>query len=218
MVVDESQSVLFLVEDDSSVRDALTQLAELRGIAVSPCGSAESFLRTLTDDACGCILLDLDLPGMSGSQLLHELSERPTHPPVVVISGQADVPDVIHAFRFGIMDFLVKPIEPRAVMEAVERAIAFSDTATAEANERSRLKSLVGGLTRRESEVFEHISFGRLNKEIAAVLGISQKTVEFHRARVMRKLGASSMAELMRVAFATGVRSLIDAEPVSPNA
>jgi two-component system CheB/CheR fusion protein len=198
-----------VIDDEPEIRSSLTRLLESAGHSVQAFPDAESFLESETTAEIGCILLDVTLPGLSGLQLLDRLGCADAAP-VVMISGQADVPVAVQAMKSGASEFLTKPLASDDVLSAVDRGLAERERQLVMGEQEQSARDRVASLTRRETEVLHLIVSGYLNKQMAVELGISQKTVEFHRARVMRKLDVSCMAELMRVAFLGGVRDLYE--------
>lgn len=190
---------VFIVEDDQSVRDALGLLLGLRGYPVVMFADAESLLGAYRADWRGCLLIDIRMPGMDGLTLQKRLLESGCRMPAIVMTGHGDVDSARAAFRSQAVDFLEKPIDHDKLMNAVEEALNRQALAQ-EANNRSeefqrRLKTL----TARESEVMDLVVAGRHNREIAIALGISARTVEVHKARMMAKLGSDSVADLVRL-------------------
>ena len=195
--------LVYVVDDDEAVRDSLQFLLEPT-YRVATFDSAEAFLERYDTKAIACLILDVRMPGMSGLQLQEELLARGSHLPVVFITGHGDVPMAVATMKKGATDFIEKPFEQKALKVLVERMLerAREDAARIE---RERLNSsLLARLTPREQQVLERIVAGRLNKQIADDLGISIKTVEAHRANIMDKLNAGTVADLMRVALGTG--------------
>jgi two-component system response regulator TtrR len=195
--------LVYVVDDDEAVRDSLQFLLEPT-YQVATFDSAEAFLAGYDPQAIACLILDVRMPGMSGLQLQEELLARGSHLPVVFITGHGDVPMAVATMKKGAADFIEKPFEQAALKGLVERMLerAREDAARIE---RERMNSaLLARLTAREQQVLERIVAGRLNKQIADDLGISIKTVEAHRANIMDKLNAGTVADLMRVALGTG--------------
>jgi FixJ family two-component response regulator len=191
--------VIFLVDDDPSVRKALVRLLRSTGHAVETFASAREFLARERYDGPGCLVLDLRMPGMTGLELQDAL-ERSGHAlPIVFISGHADIPASVKAMKAGAIDFLTKPVDDRQLLSAIEQALARDAAARADRAERDAARAALGRLTPREGQVCAHVATGKLNKQIAGELGISEKTVKVHRARVMEKLAVASVAELVRV-------------------
>jgi two-component system, LuxR family, response regulator TtrR len=200
---DQPLGLVYVVDDDEAVRDSLQFLLEPT-YRVAAFDSAEAFLGRYDAKAIACLILDVRMPGMSGLQLQEELLARGSHLPVVFITGHGDVPMAVATMKKGAADFIEKPFEQEALKALVERMLerAREDAARIE---RERMNStLLGRLTPREQQVLERIVAGRLNKQIADDLGISIKTVEAHRANIMDKLNAGTVADLMRVALGTG--------------
>jgi RNA polymerase sigma factor (sigma-70 family) len=200
---DQTLGLVYVVDDDEAVRDSLQFLLEPT-YKVAAFDSAEAFLARYDPKAIACLILDVRMPGMSGLQLQEELLARGSHLPVVFITGHGDVPMAVATMKKGAADFIEKPFEEAALKSLVERMLerAREDAARIE---RERMNSaLLSKLTPREQQVLERIVAGRLNKQIADDLGISIKTVEAHRANIMDKLNAGTVADLMRVALGTG--------------
>ena len=199
----QSPGLVYVVDDDDAVRDSLQFLLE-PSYQVKSFESAEAFLHGYDPAAIACLILDVRMPGMSGLQLQDELLARGSQLPVVFITGHGDVPMAVATMKKGAADFIEKPFEQVSLKNLVERMLerAREDAARIE---RERLNStLLARLTAREQQVLERIVAGRLNKQIADDLGISIKTVEAHRANIMDKLNASTVADLMRVALGSG--------------
>ena len=200
---DQPLGLVYVVDDDEAVRDSLQFLLEPT-YQVAAFDSAEAFLERYDPKAIACLILDVRMPGMSGLQLQEELIARGSHLPVVFVTGHGDVPMAVATMKKGATDFIEKPFEQQALKALVERMLgrAREDAARIE---RERINaSLLARLTPREQQVLERIVAGRLNKQIADDLGISIKTVEAHRANIMDKLNAGTVADLMRVALGTG--------------
>jgi FixJ family two-component response regulator len=200
---EQPRGLVYVVDDDEAVRDSLEFLLEPT-YQVAKFDSAEAFLQSYDPKAIACLILDVRMPGMSGLQLQEELLARGSYLPVVFVTGHGDVPMAVATMKKGAADFIEKPFEEAALKALVERMLerAREDAARIE---RQRMNStLLGRLTPREQQVLERIVAGRLNKQIADDLGISIKTVEAHRANIMDKLKAGTVADLMRVALGTG--------------
>ena len=192
---------VYMVEDDPSVRDALGLLLGLQGYAVAMFGDAESFLDALKTDWRGCALVDIRMPGMDGLTLQQRLRESGCDMPVIVMTGHGDVDSARAAFRSQAVDFLEKPIEQARLYAAIEEAFA-RQAATQEAQVlRSDFARLLATLTPREKEVMELVVIGRHNREIAELLGISARTVEVHKARMMAKLQVAGVPDLVRMSL-----------------
>ena len=190
--------IVHIVDDDEALRDSLAWMLEANGYAVACHESGEAFLAACTPDMTGCIVLDVRMPGMSGLELFEELVRRRCGLPVVFITGHGDVPMAVSALKKGAVDFIEKPFGERDMLRLVEQCLQRErdtrDKRMLEADTARRMAQL----TQREREVLDLIIVGKLNKQIADVLGISIKTVEVHRARVMEKMGANSLAELVQ--------------------
>ena len=195
----ETLGTVYVVDDDEAVRDSLRYLLEAGGYAVESFDSAESFLADFDDEALACLILDVRMPGMSGIELQEELARRSVALPIVFITGHGDVPMAVATMKKGAADFIEKPFDQAALKTLVDRLLA-RVRAHAQETQRQRMNAgLIAQLTPRETEVLGRIAAGRLNKQIAGDLGISIKTVEAHRANIMNKLRANTVADLMRV-------------------
>ncbi|GIL06740.1 response regulator transcription factor [Betaproteobacteria bacterium PRO7] len=203
----DTLGVVYVVDDDEAVRDSLQWLLEASSYRVATYDSAEAFLAGFDPDAIACLILDVRMPGMSGLELQDELLARKLNLPIIFITGHGDVPMAVSTMKKGAVDFIEKPFDQTALKALVERMLAHAREAAAAA-ERQRLnEALLARLTPREQQVLERIVAGRLNKQIADDLGISIKTVEAHRANIMDKLRANTVADLMRVALSSGAAS-----------
>ncbi len=196
---------IFVIDDDEAVRRSLCWLVESADHPAKGFVSADAFLDELpTGDGVGCVVTDVRMPGMSGVELLEELARRGSNLPVVVITAHGDVQMAVEAMRLGALDFVEKPFEEKALLEAVESALLESErrlqTLSADADVRKRFEAL----TPREREVMAMILSGHPNRRVAKELGISDKTVEAHRAHIMEKIGATSFADLVTKAVQTG--------------
>lgn len=190
---------VFIVEDDPSVRDALGLLLGLRGYAVAMFGDAESFLEARKADWCGCALIDIRMPGMDGLALQRQLREFGSDMPVIIMTGHGDVDSARDAFRSLAVDFLEKPIDQAKLFTAIEEAFTRQVSAHESESRQSDFARLVATLTPREKEVMELVVGGRHNREIAELLGISARTVEVHKARMMAKLQVAGVPDLVRM-------------------
>lgn len=203
----DTLGVVHVVDDDEAVRDSLQWLLEASSYRVATYDSAEAFLAGFDPNAIACLILDVRMPGMSGLELQDELLARKLNLPIIFITGHGDVPMAVSTMKKGAVDFIEKPFDQTALKALVERMLAHAREAAA-ATERQRLnEALLARLTPREQQVLERIVAGRLNKQIADDLGISIKTVEAHRANIMDKLRANTVADLMRVALSSGAAS-----------
>lgn len=191
------QSTVFIVDDDEAVRDSLSWLMQSVGLNTETFASADAFLRGFGEDRPGCLLLDIRMPGMSGLELQGVLEERGFRLPLIVISGHADVPMAVRALKAGAFDFVEKPFNDQLLLDTVQRAIE-QDRDKRESHARiEEWRRRLDTLTPRENEVLELVVVGASNKQISSELGISLKTVEAHRARVMDKLQADSLSQLV---------------------
>jgi FixJ family two-component response regulator len=197
----ETKAVVHVVEDDESVRNAVVRLLRVAGFQAQPYASAAEFLLVAGENAGGCMVLDVGLPGMSGVELHAALAKR-RDCSVVFLTGRADVQMGVRAMKDGAVDFLDKPVKRELLLEAVGRA-AERDAVNRERRERAAgLRARHGLLTERERQVFLLVAQGRLNKQIADAIGVSLRTAKSHRARVMEKMQARSAADLVRAADA----------------
>jgi len=190
---------VFVVEDDPSVRDALGLLLGLQGYPVVMFGDAESFLAARRSDWRGCLLVDIRMPGMDGLSLQRHLRESDCRMPVIVMTGHGDVESARQAFRSDAIDFLEKPLDHDRLAAAIDEAFVRQAAAQEAEQDREAFARLLQGLTPREREVMELIVSGRHNREIAAQLGISPRTVEVHKARTMEKLRVRTVPDLVRL-------------------
>lgn len=190
---------VYIVDDDPSVRDGLAMMLSVHDYHVAVFGDAQSFLDALKPSWKGCALVDIRMPGIDGLALQKQLLDRASGLPVIMMTGHGDVASAREAFRALAVDFLEKPLDHKRLLAAVAEAVARSKAKVAEAAKRDSLQKLVASLTPREREVMERVVAGRHNREIAAELRISARTVEVHKARMMDKLGAGSVADLVRL-------------------
>jgi len=196
-----SGSWVYIVEDDAPVRDSLSLLLQLRGFSTAAFDSAEAFLEGDALDRPACVLADVRLPGMSGLELQRRLASRHAALPVVVMTAHGDVATARAALRDGAVDFLEKPIDERDLIDAITVALKSDRERVEKARNRESMLGRMQRLTERELEVFDRVTSGYHNREIAEEFGISQRTVEVHRARVMEKLQARRVADLFRLRF-----------------
>jgi len=191
---------VYVVDDDAGVRRALLRVLRHAGYTPSAFGSGEDFLMGVClDERPACLVVDLRLPGLSGLELQQLMIERGLEMAIVFISGRADVESGVRAMKDGAIDFLEKPFSDEALLAAVSRGLAAEGVRRAVEAERVRLRSRLATLTPRERDVFGLIVTGLLNKQVGARLGTTEKTVKVHRSRVMHKMGAGSLAELVRM-------------------
>jgi FixJ family two-component response regulator len=193
---------VYIVDDDPSVRDSLALMLGLDGYRVALYADAEAFLAALREEWTGCVLADLRLPGASGVELQAALRARGSGLPVIIITGHGDVPTARKAFQAQAVDFLEKPFDHVQLLAAIRTAFALEERRIQRADARRNETRKLAVLTSREREVLDHAAKGLHAKEIARVLGISARTVEVHKARIMAKLGARNVSELVRFALA----------------
>lgn len=201
-------TAVFVIDDDASVRRSLDSLLRSVGLGVHLYASAQDFMRAMRPDAPGCLVLDVRLPGMSGLTFQQELIKASIALPVVFISGHGDVSMSVRAMKAGAADFLPKPFEEQALLDAVYAATERDRARRAEATRAAELGVLYRALTEREREVMKLVVAGRVNKQIAAELGLSLITIKVHRGQVMRKMLAKSVPDLLRMADRLGLPHL----------
>lgn len=198
-------TIVAVIDDDSSVRQATARLLMAAGYRVAPFESAEQFLEQAREVDADCLLLDINMPGLDGMGLQAWLADAGFHLPIVFITGFGDIPMTVRAMKQGAIDFLQKPVEDEALLAVIDTAVERGRVLRQEREQLESLDGLLGSLTPREREVFGHIVQGKLNKQIANDLAISEKTVKVHRGRVMAKLEVRSVAELVRIAERVGI-------------
>jgi len=198
-------AIVFVVDDDPSVVRSLKRLLRVSGYRVEAFESAEQFLRCRIPDIPACLLLDVAMPGLSGLDLQAELARGGFCLPIIFLTGQADIRMTVCAMKAGASDFLTKPFNAGELLNAVESAIERDREAYRRRSEGAAAGERAGGLTPREREVLALVVIGLMNKQIAARLGVAEKTVKVHRARVMEKMRAQSVAELVRLADAAHI-------------
>jgi FixJ family two-component response regulator len=196
--------IVFVVDDDSRVREALSSLLSSVGLRVAVFHSAAEFLESEKPDAPGCLVLDLQLPGTSGLELQQQLIAGEALP-IIFISGHGDIPSSVRAMKAGAVEFLSKPFNDQELLQAIDAAIARDRTARQQRSELAELQRHYNLLTPREREVLPFVVAGFANKVTAAELGTSEITIGVHRGQIMRKMGARSLAELVRMADALGI-------------
>jgi two-component system, LuxR family, response regulator FixJ len=190
---------VFVVDDDEGVRNSLRLLLKSVGVATRTLGSASEFLDSYKPSQPGCLVLDVRMPGMSGLELQQQLNMRGAVIPVIFITGHGDVPMAVEAMQQGAFDFLQKPFRDQDLIDRIQRALERDGRSRAALAEHAKIRERLESLTTREREVLTLMTRGMSNKLMAAELGVSQRTVEIHRARVMEKSGAASLAQLVRM-------------------
>jgi FixJ family two-component response regulator len=195
----EAAPTVFIVDDDPSVRKSLYRLLSVSGFKVETFTSAQEFLQADRSYFPGCLILDVRLPGLDGLELQKVLAERGPAPPIVFITGHGDIPMSVRAMKAGAIDFLSKPFSEEALLKAVEQAIEKSRREIALMTEITHIRSRLALLTPREREVLRYVAAGKINKQIASDMGVTEKTVKAHRGQVMHKMQARSIAELVRM-------------------
>ena len=202
----QAEPVIFVVDDDASLRDALKSLFRSVGLLVEVFGSAPEFLQSKLPDVPSCLVLDVRLPGLSGLDFQTELAKANIHIPIIFITGHGDIPMTVKAMKAGAVEFLTKPFRDQDLLDAVQLGLERDRIRREGEHSVSKLKALLESLTPREQEVIAYVTAGLMNKQIAGKLGVSEITVKVHRGNVMRKMGAKSLADLVRMADALGIR------------
>jgi FixJ family two-component response regulator len=198
--MNQSDPIVFVVDDDASVREAVQRLIASVGLRVETFGSTREFLAAQRPDAPACLVLDVRLPDTSGLELQRDLTAADIHIPIIFVTGHADVPMTVRAMKAGAVEFLTKPFRGQELLDAIQEAIAKDRVAWTERAQMSELRARYDSLTPREKEVLMLVASGLLNKQIGAELGTSELTIKTHRGRVMQKMGADSLADLVKMA------------------
>lgn len=201
------EAIVAIVDDDLSFREGVSSLVRAAGWRVETFASAEEFLARPRADPPSCLLLDLQLPDLNGLDLQKRIAEGDLAVPIVFISGHGDIPATVRAMKAGAVEFLTKPFDKEQLFCAIAEAMARDRHNREELAQSHQVRQLYSSLTQREKQVMQHVVFGLLNKQIAAELTISEFTVKLHRGRVMRKMQAKSLADLVRMAERLGLRS-----------
>ena len=191
--------IVLVIDDDPSMRTAIKELIEAVGLNCQTFGSGQELLEARLPDVPGCLILDVRLPGLSGLHLQKELADRGNRIPIIFITGHGDIPMSVQAMKAGAVEFLTKPFRDQDLLDAIEQATERDRAARRQRVETVELASRHSSLTAREREVMQLVVTGLLNKQIAVQLGISEKTVNVHRAQVMQKMKADSLADLVRM-------------------
>ena len=202
----EEQPVVIVIDDDELVREAVCDLLRSIGLSTKPFASVPEFLESKLPDGPSCLVLDVRLPGLSGLDFQSELNKSNIQIPIVFMTGHGDIPMTVRAMKGGAVDFLSKPFRDQEMLDAVQTAIENDRKRRQGASINLKLRSAFDSLTSREQEIMGFVAAGLMNKQIANEIGVSEVTVKFHRGNLMRKMGAKSIAELVRMAEALGVR------------
>ncbi len=202
----ELPPAVFVVDDDVSVREALDSLFRSIGLHAKTFGSAAEFLQNKLPDTPSCLVLDVRLPGLSGLDFQTELAAAGLHIPIIFMTGHGDIPMTVKAMKAGAIEFLPKPFRDQDMLDAVQQALERDRERRERNSGLAKLKSNFDTLTPREQEVMGLVTAGLMNKQVAGEIGVSEITAKVHRGNIMRKMGAKSLAELVRMADALGVR------------
>ena len=203
----ESDTTIAIVDDDPSVRKGLERLIRSLGWKTETFGSAQEFLASARTEAPSCIVLDLQLPGLSGLELQKQMTEAGIEIPIVFLTGHGDIPASVKAMKAGAIEFLTKPVEEQHLFNAIQEAVERDRRTRQQQADVRNLRNRYESLTSREQEVMQQVVSGLLNKQIASELKITEDTVKFHRGHIMRKMRAGSLADLVRMAENLGIRS-----------
>jgi FixJ family two-component response regulator len=206
MTMTPAEPTVFVIDDDSSMRQALTALFQSVSLHVESFASAPEFLQRRLPDAPSCLVLDVRLPGIGGLDFQANLVAAGVLVPIIFITGHGDIPMAVRAMRAGAVEFLAKPFRDQDLLDAVQRALALDHARREEQSELRKLRARFDGLTPREQEVISLASTGLMNKQIAGELGVTEITVKVHRGNAMRKLGAKTLAEMLRMAQVLGLK------------
>src|SRR6202030_846557 len=201
----EPQSIVFVVDDDASLRRAIQRLIESVGLHVESFGSANEFLQANRSDVPSCLVLDIRLPGKSGLELQRELAEANIRVPIIFITSHGDVPMTVRAMKAGAVEFLTKPFRDQDLLDAVQLALERDRARRQQSAEIATLRERLELLTPRERQVLPLVISGLLNKQIAAEIGATEATVKVHRSQLLRKMGAHSLPDLVRMAQRLGI-------------
>ncbi|WP_254070592.1 response regulator transcription factor [Acidisphaera sp. L21] len=196
---------VYIIDDDPSVRSALTNLVGSTGLHTHAYDSVDSFLQGKSTISAGCFLLDIRMPGLNGFEFLMKMTDLRLRLPVILITGHGDIPTTVRGMRAGAIDFLAKPFREGEVLEAVSRAIGIDRERRADDAGRADITTRYDSLSRRERQVMALVTAGKMNKQVAGDLGLSEITVKVHRGTLMRKMGVRTLADLVRLSEALGL-------------
>jgi len=203
----EAEAIVYVVDDDPSVRRSAARMFRAAGLNAETFSSAAEFLNHRRPDGPSCLVLDVRMPGLSGMDLQRELTRSGSHIPIIFVTAYGDIPMTVRAMKAGAVEFLTKPLCSRGLLDAVRAAIARDRDACVERSEAEELRTRYEQLTPREREVMSLIAAGLLNKQAACTLDTAERTIKFHRAHIMKKMRAESLASLVRMAERLGVSS-----------
>ena len=195
----EAEQIVFVVDDDQAVREAISSLLRSVGVAVVDLPSARAFLDHERRDEAGCVVLDVRMPGMNGLDLQQTLMRAGSAPPLVFITGHGDIPMAVRAIKAGAIEFLPKPFREHDLLDAVAAALRHDERTRRARSTAREIRTRYDTLTEREREVLDPVVTGKLNKQVGAALGVSEQTVKVHRHNIMRKMGATSLPDLVRM-------------------
>ena len=201
-----TQPCVFIVDDDFAVRDSLQLIMETAGLDYQAFDSAEHFLQSYCPDKPGCLLLDVNMPGMNGDELQAELIRRNIHLPIIFLTAYGDIPMTVRTIKAGAVDFLTKPVPRKLLLERIQDALLHASRIQEQVLAEQALCNCLNSLTSRELEILPLVLAGHSNKEVARHIGISYRTVEIHRARILKKTGATSLLELARLCEACKIQ------------
>ena len=204
----ESEAIVYVVDDDAQTRDALKNLMRSVGLHVEVFASAQDFLRSKRPDVPACLVLDVRLRGLSGLDLQKRMAEAKIEVPIIFITGYGDIPMTVQAMKAGAVEFLTKPFRNQELLDAIQQALERDRTTREQRAKNEELHTRYDSLTPREREVMTLVVAGLLNKQIAGELGTSETTVKNHRHQIMEKMGADSLAELVKMAYNLGITTL----------
>jgi len=201
----EPAPIVYVVDDDPDVLKAIERLLESEGLNIAAFPSPQRFLECYDRHAAGCLVLDLEMPGLSGLELQRMLEQQASQLPIIFLTGRGDIAASVQAMKHGAADFLTKPVDDALLIATIRDALARDQSLRPVRIEREHIAKRLATLTERERQVLEHIVAGKLNKQIAAELGTVEKTIKFHRGNLMRKMGVRGVADLVKLAERVGI-------------